>query len=440
MMNLFQLFFKGQEPGKVRAGAFVILGFVFLSALTVACRSGDSNGEDGERGGSLPDGYTVTGQIKSTIIDTLSGAQVVLKQDGQTVESTTTGLDGLYAFEGLEAGTYLVEASAARHTTKATAAFDLSEDKANVDITLTRELTAPLEGELVASLHSPWGLAFGPDGDLYMSGASIEYQNNKIQKITPGSPTITDVAGTGVRGSADGPVDSAQFDHPNGLCFAPNGSLYVADSTNNRIREIAIADGEVRTAAGTGNYGYCVEGGSPLSTILPRPNGVAFINGELYFTELGYYIWKISQYGKIARVAGNGYRGPNGDGGPARDAQIQPVYCLAAGPDGSLYFAEGDRVRKIDSAGIITTVEGSITAGNWSSSFGIAVDAAGTVYVAYSHDTNPRVVMLRDGVSTVLVSGLGSGNGQLRYPEGIAIGPDGYLYVADTGNNRIMRY
>jgi sugar lactone lactonase YvrE len=445
-MNLFQSFFKGR--GTAGAGVFVILGFALLSALTVACRSGDGNGEDGERGGSLPEGYTVTGQIKSTVIAALSGAEVVLKQDGQTVKTETTSLGGLYTFEGLEAGTYLVEASAARHTAKATAAFTLSDDKSDVDLTLDREWPDPLVGELVAGTKGvengntpntfawPYGLAFGPEGVLYVTDAGAR----KIRKVTPGDPTITDVAiGKYIENGeafADGPLGTATFEDPGFLCSAPNGDLYVSDGLDYRVRK--IAGGQVSTVAGTGISGDGVRGDA-LSTTIDYPSGVTFFNGSLYILADKHRVYRLSG-DQIETIAGDGTNVSDGDGGPAINAKVSKPFSMAAGPDGSLYFSEfwTHKVRKIDPAGNISAL--NIVANGVSTNVvgGMTVDLAGTLYLA--DGGNHRILMVRDGNVRVLLSGDGSGGGDVYRPYGITFGPDGYLYVADSDNRRIMRY
>jgi DNA-binding beta-propeller fold protein YncE len=118
---------------------------------------------------------------------------------------------------------------------------------------------------------------------------------------------------------------------------------------------------------------------------------------------------------------------------------------MTAGLDGNFYLVEagGHKVRKIDATGAITTVAGTGVAGTAVNSLdrprGVAVDAAGTLYITDAN--NHRVVMVRNGTSSVLAGGSeGLALNELKLPQGITIGPDGYLYVADSGNHRIMRY
>jgi sugar lactone lactonase YvrE len=220
-----------------------------------------------------------------------------------------------------------------------------------------------------------------------------------------------------------------------GLCFAPNGTLYVADFRGHRIRK--IADGQVTTVAGNGTLGYAA-GGNALETAIGFPSSIiALTDDDIYFiNSYTYGIVKLSG-GVLSTVAGDGTPGSSGDGGPAKDAQVNAPAGLAAGPDGSLYFTELTLlgiVRKIDAAGNISTIAGGLNYHDF-----ITVDAAGTVYVA---DFGiQRIAMIRNGVvSTVAGGTYGSALNQLSIPSGVAVGPDGGLYIADSGNDRIMRY
>jgi DNA-binding beta-propeller fold protein YncE len=189
--------------------------------------------------------------------------------------------------------------------------------------------------------------------------------------------------------------------------------------------------------AGNGTTGTAGSGAA-LETALNYPFGIALTGNDIYFTNSeGYRLMKLSG-GALSTIAGDGTSDSTGDGALAIHAQINEPCGFAVGPDGSFYFTEqrGSKVRKIDTAGIIST----IAASGLSIPHGLTVDAAGTVYVA---DTcNDRIVMIRDGVVSTVAGGNNQGTAlnQLDFPYGAAIGPDSYLYVADTGNHRIMRY
>ena len=149
--------------------------------------------------------------------------------------------------------------------------------------------------------------------------------------------------------------------NPNGFAFASDGSLYVSDSGSNKIRRIGI-DGKITTVAGTGaikNYG---DGGSALEAGVRSPGGLAFSpSGDLYIAlEDSHRIRKIDEHGIIKAVAGIGDGGFSGDGGPAVFARLKNPFRMVFDKDGNLYFTDRDnnRIRKIDSNGIISTIAG----------------------------------------------------------------------------------
>ena len=330
--------------------------------------------------------------------------------------------------------------------------FSLSENKPNMDIILEREWlkegalvvgttaagTPGVSGSDAGHLSEPVGITFGPDGVLYVS----DFNNHKIRKVTPGSQTISNYAGSGSAGFAEGAVGTALFNGPTQMCFGPNGDLYVADALGHRIRK--IAGGQVSTVAGTGAAGN-VEGGPATETKLNTPSGLALIGGDMYIANRrSHRVQKLSG-GNITAFAGDGTAGPDGDNGQAASMRVNNPIWLTAGPNGALYVvdSENHRVRKIDSAGNVTTVAGTGTAGPAAEQLNdpraVAVDAAGTLYVADMR--NNRIVKVQNGTPTVLAGGTqGSANGELYFPQGIAVGPDGYVYVADTKNHRIMKY
>src|SRR5439155_1718972 len=144
------------------------------------------------------------------------------------------------------------------------------------------------------------------------------------------------------------------------------GSLYIVDQYNQRIRKVA-PDGIITTVAGSGSAGFSGDGGLATSAQLHNPQGVALgLDGSLYIADNdNQRIRKVSPAGIITTVAGSGESGSSGDGGPATAAQLSYPRGLALGPDGSLYIADQDsqRVRRVSPAGIITTVAGDGSAG-----------------------------------------------------------------------------
>jgi sugar lactone lactonase YvrE len=181
------------------------------------------------------------------------------------------------------------------------------------------------------------------------------------------------------------------------------GNLYIADRTNNRIRKIDT-NGAITTVAGNGTSGFSGDGGIATSASLNAPNGLATDNvGNLYIADTNNNrIRKVDTSGIITTIAGNGTIGFGGDGGMAVAANLSAPNEVAIDGVGNLYIADtnNNRIRKIDGGGVITTVAGSGTTG-FGGDGGLAVNAS------------------------------------LNTPSGIAIDSGGNLYIADTNNSRI---
>ncbi len=265
-----------------------------------------------------------------------------------------------------------------------------------------------------APLRNPSGMALGPDGSLYIA----DQNNARVRRVTPAG-IMTTVAGTGTAGyNGDGiPATTARLNQPVDVALGPDGSLYIADLADFRVRKVS-PDGLISTVAGNGtNCFFGGENGPATSTCTPVPTAVAVApDGTLYISVAAHHrIRKVNQAGIITTVAGSviGYAG---DGGPAAQARFNGLQGLTIGPDGSLYIADENnfRLRKIDNAGIIFTVAGN----------GLRACA-------------PRVV------TTNCVTPNGDGGpatqASLVGPQGVAVGPDGTLYIAEPGSDRLRR-
>jgi uncharacterized protein (TIGR03437 family) len=303
-----------------------------------------------------------------------------------------------------------------------------------------------------AQLYLPWGVAVDPAGNLYIA----DTYNSRIRKVTNG--VITTVAGNGTQSFSgdNGPATSARLYGSHAVAAGPDGSVYIADSSNNRIRK--VANSVITTVAGTGTAGFSGDNGPAISAQLTDPEGVAVDSaGNLYIADTGYSRVRKVANGVITTVAGGG--ATLGDNGPATSAQLYSPKGVAVDSAGNLYIADtyNQRIRKV-SNGVITTVAGTGTHGPSSgdnspatsaslfSPTGVAVDSAGNLYIA---DTgNNRVRKVSNGVITTVAGtggyGFSGDNGlatsaQLYNPEGIAVDPAGDLYIADTLDSRIRK-
>jgi sugar lactone lactonase YvrE len=211
-----------------------------------------------------------------------------------------------------------------------------------------------------ARLYFPDSIAFGPDGSLYITDS----WNSRIRRVDV-SGIINTVAGNEKNGfSGDGGLATeARLNYPKGIAFGPDGSLYIADTDNRRIRRVDVS-GIINTVAGNSQYkygGFSGDGGLATEASLSYPRGLAFgPDGGLYIADTeNRRIRRVGVDGIINTVAGNGDWGFNGDGGLATEASLNYPHSIAFGPDGSLYIADSDnRIRRVDVDGIINTVVG----------------------------------------------------------------------------------
>jgi sugar lactone lactonase YvrE len=236
------------------------------------------------------------------------------------------------------------------------------------------------------------------------------------------------------------------------------GNLYLADRWNNRIRK--IAGGTLTTIAGNGLGSFGGDGGSPLNAQLSVPDGVAIDNtGNIYISDfLNNRVRMVSPAGVMSTVAGNGTSGFSGDGGAATSAQLSQPAGLAIDSAGNLYIADSNNgaVRKVTSAGIISTVAGTGTSGfsgdggaatsaKMMAPFAVALDSAGNLYIADYYGWIRKVTASTGVISTFAGNGtIGySGDGgaataaQFYNPLGVAVDSSGTVYVADSNNGAV---
>jgi sugar lactone lactonase YvrE len=287
-------------------------------------------------------------------------------------------------------------------------------------------------------------------GNIYVADG----WNNRIRRIDP-SGRVTTVAGNGKQGWVDGTGGengTAEFSDPCGVAVDGSGNLWIADSGNNSIRKIDPS-GNVTTLAGIP---------VPGATFY-FPEGLAIDGmGNTYVGDTDYQvIQELEVSGNVITLAGNGISGfADGRGGPDGGAEFAYPGGVAIDGSGNIYIADeqNNRIRKIDSAGNVTTLAGNGIAGlhdgtggpdgeaEFNSPHGVAVDGAGILFVTDSGNNRIRQVDPSGNVTTIAGSGVGgfadgpgglSGTAEFALPYGVALDRSGNLYIGDFLNDRI---
>lgn len=306
-----------------------------------------------------------------------------------------------------------------------------------------------------AKLIQPRNLAVDNDGTLYIS----DFGAHRVFRLSPGG-TLTAIAGTGKAGFAgDGaPALLAQLNSPAGLASDSNGTLYIADSGNNRIRKInhglistaysvsaptgvALTPGAVLYIAGASYFGTMTQ---PMKGFAAARDVATDAAGNVYATA-GQVVGKVAANGNVSTLAGSG-AAPYfaGENAPATSARFHTPTGIAVDGSGNWYVADtaNHRVRRITPGGIVTTIAGNgvagsagdgalATAAQLNSPRSVAIDAQGNVYIADTGNNRIRKISPGGIISTF--------TNAVSNPEYVAVGPDSALYVADAGNNRVLR-
>ena len=314
--------------------------------------------------------------------------------------------------------------------------------------------------DTVVDLSIPFpGEVSGPDGEVYF----VDEFNHVLARVDPdGTQTI--VAGTGSPGfSGDGgPAAAAQLNRPTDLTVSERGEIYIADYGNGRVRHIDRR-GIIRTVAGGGqpDDGLGDDGRGVLARLFEpgsielAPDGTLFIADEV-----GARVRRLAANGYINTLAGNGIPGYTGDGGPAATASIDLITDLALGPDGSLYLADAAAqvIRRVSVDGIINTIAGTgdpgysgdggpATAAQLNGPEAVAVGPDGTVYIADTGNAALREIDTQGIIRTIAGTGesgtLGDGGpaalAQLQMPVGVGVGPDGSVFITDGISDDVRR-
>jgi len=261
-----------------------------------------------------------------------------------------------------------------------------------------------------AALSQPGGVFVDGSGNIFIADTN----NNRIREVAAGSGIITTVAGNG------GVAAYPSLSQPGGVFVDGSGNLFIADTGNSQIRKLSAGGAAVTTIAGGGSFGYYGDGGLATAAALNLPAGV-FVDGfgNIFVADTSNnVVRKFTVGGNIATVAGNSTTGFSGDGGPATKAQLYNPAGVFVDTSGNLFIADtgNQRIREVSASGTITTIAGNGTEGATGDGgpatsaglydpTGVVVDASGNVFIASAF--NNRIREVSAGIITTVA---GNGN------------------------------
>ena len=299
---------------------------------------------------------------------------------------------------------------------------------------------------------------YDPHGKTLFLGNGEKHSDNSLNFLV-----VNTVAGGGNTHDDGVPATDFYLDWARGIVLAPDGGFYISGSNYNFYSCIFKIDpnGIIYKVAGTGRSGYSGDGGPASEAQLDHPSSIAIASdGSLYIAEwYNHCIRRIDPEGIITTIAGCDVAGYEGDNDLAITAKLRMPYDVAVAPDGGIYIADtgNSRIRYVGTDGIITTVAGSdnygydgdeglATEARLHAPQGIAVDPDGNLYIVDSGNNRIRHVGIDGIITTVAGSSIYGGysgdggeaiNAKLDHPSDVVLAPDGGFYIADDWNNRI---
>jgi hypothetical protein len=300
-----------------------------------------------------------------------------------------------------------------------------------------------------AELYWPYGLTYDGDSVVYFSDSF----NHSIRKLNVNTHQVTTIAGNGTSGLVDGVGSAARFYNPDGVAYQ-NGYLYIGDNMNNCIRKIDLSTNMVTTIAGTGTAGY--QDGAAAQAMFRGGNGIDIVvdkNGDLYVADGSNAVIRKISGGIVSTFAGT----PGAYGfvnGPASTAKFhRPRYLALDTSNGAIYTTDinNNVIRKIYN-GNVSTFSGTGTAGatdgpantaTFNAPVGIAMTFDKHFYIVDGGGNKLRKMDSTGYVTTIAGNGVfGFQNGpaasaEFYYPQGVCYDKHCYIYIADRNNNRI---
>jgi streptogramin lyase len=320
-------------------------------------------------------------------------------------------------------------------------------------------------GEQIARetpVGEPYGIAKGPDGALYI----CEIATHVVRRLDEATGKITVVAGNGTMGySGDGgPATKASLNEPYEVRFDIDGNMFFVEMKNNLVRRVDARSGIISTVAGTGAAGFSGDGGPATKAKLNRPHSITLDNhGNLYICDIGNHRVRIVnlESGMIDTFGGTGARKLTPDGAPLKGTPLNGPRALDFDGKHSLYLAlrEGNAVYRIDLqkktlhhlAGTgkkgFTGNGGPAKLATLSGPKGIAIGPNGDVYLADTESHSIRVIRAATGTLDVLVGDGQRGDGpdgaplkcRTARPHGVFVDRSGNVYIGDSEAHRVRR-
>ena len=323
-----------------------------------------------------------------------------------------------------------------------TTLMGLSQTEFNGDNEISAETT----------LHLPFALALNGEDRLLV----VDRNHFRVREVRLQSNQVETIAGNGTflfRGDG-GPGGGATLDAPSGIAVDSKGNVLFADRLHQRIRRVG-SNGILETVIGNGKQGNEGNGRPGIEATLHLPEVLVMDHEDnIYLTQRTGNAWiirKSNAEGIITHFAGNGRQGNTGDGGPAIEASFHTISDIAADGSGNIFIADSinRNIRKVDKNGVISTIAEANLEGLGTEVHpnGIVVDKAGSIF--FSDSGSSKVYKIDTNGAITLIAGTGDfgdhGDGGLaleaglRSPGGLAIGPEGFLYIAEQTTHRIRR-
>jgi streptogramin lyase len=312
-----------------------------------------------------------------------------------------------------------------------------------------------------AGVGGPFGVVVGPDGHLYV----CEIANHVIRRVNLESGVIATVAGSGRKGYAgDGaPAREAELNEPYEVRFDAEDNMYFVEMQNHVVRSVDAQTGRISTVAGTGEAGFGGDGGPATEALLRQPHSICLDDsGHLYICDIGNHrVRRVTlATGIIETFAGTGERAATPDGAPIAGTALNGPRALDFSR-GDLYMAlrEGNAVYRAGLArGTLHHLAGTGSQGysgdggdaklaQLAGPKGIAFGPGGDIYLADTESHTIRVIRHASGIIETLVGDGTEGDGpdgdpkkcRLSRPHGVFVDADGNVYIGDSGNHKVRK-